>query len=108
MGKKKQFNVEGIYHKLIVRVVTQKWLAKYIKDKNIMGLYEHGDAKIYIVKELAPPVKAHTFYHEVSHHILETMNGVEEEQKCDILGGYLMKLVEESERIKKHLNEEDK
>lgn len=107
MSKKKQFHIPGIYHQLLVRVVTQKWLSKYIKDKNIMGIYEHGDAKIYVVKELARPVKLHTLYHEISHHILETLDGVEEEQKCDILGSYLMALADAKETIQNSINEDD-
>lgn len=104
MAKRNQFYIQGIYHKILVKVVSKKWLSRYINDKDIMGIYEHADGKIYIVRELPAEVKRHTIYHEIGHHITDTLEGIEdEEQRCDLLGAYLMKLAEDRETIETNL-----
>lgn len=105
MSKKHEFQIQGIYHKITVRFVTQKWLGRKIKDSGIMGCYTASDALIYVAKELAPPIRLHTLYHEISHHIVDVLNTInDEEHKCDILSTYLLKLQEDREMIEKNLN----
>lgn len=108
MSKKKQFYVQGIYHPVLVKIVSKKWLSRYVKDKDILGIYEHDQAKIYLVRELSPQVKLHTLYHELSHHIISTLEGIEEEQKCDLLGTFLMKVSEDREKVQRGLSDETK
>ena len=104
-AKKGQFEAVGIYHKILVKLITQKKMNKYLGDVNTLACYEHSDAVIHVVKELAPEVKRHAYYHEISHHIMDTLRGVKsEEDKCDLLGAYIMKLLDEAEYIKEQLN----
>jgi len=110
MGKKKQFNISGIYHDLTVKIVSKKWMKSRFKDKEnvTLGCYENIEGEIYVARELTSEVKKHTVYHEISHHILDTLAAVEDEEtRCDLLGSYLMKLTQDRELIEKSLSSED-
>ena len=113
MKKKKQFYIPGVYHKLAVKTVSKKWMKKKFnsksdKDHNVLAYYEHLEGEIYLGRELTPEVRLHTLFHEISHHILDTLDDVkDEETRCDLLGSYLMRLVEEKENILKCLSDEN-
>lgn len=102
--KKKPFMVPGIYHDIAVRVVSQKYVAQRAKDKNTIACYESATQRIYVARELDLQVKLHAFYHELSHHVVDTLEAIpDEENRCDLLGKYLMDLAAARERIEKHL-----
>jgi Zn-dependent peptidase ImmA (M78 family) len=116
MKKKKQFYIPGVYHNLTVKTVTKNWMKKRFRDQKdkenvTLGYYEHIEGEIYVARELTPEVKKHTVYHEISHHILDVLEAVaDEETRCDLLGSYLMKLMEAKELIENNLlpeNEQD-
>lgn len=103
--KPRQMLIPGIYHPLQLKLVTQKWLSSFLKDPNVLGAYMHRDSRIYIVKELPAQVKLHTLYHEISHHIQDTLESIDdEEQRCDLLGSYIMKLLDKSDKVEKFLH----
>lgn len=103
----KSFHVPGIYYPLNVKMVTGKWLGRIQKDPGTLATYEHEKGEIYVTKELAPQPKIHCFYHEISHHIIETLDEVEEETRCDVLGMYLMRLLEARDDIAKKLTRDN-
>ena len=101
--KKGQFTISGLYHALIVKLISKKKMIK-LDGPDTMGLYEHVEARIHLVNDLTPEVKRHTLFHEIAHHILDTLKDVKsEETKCDLLGAYLMKLSDESKKIDEEL-----
>lgn len=96
----KQFNVPGIYHPIKVKLVTRKWLSKYTKDKNIMGFWDPNRGCIYVVRELTTFLRIHTFWHEMSHHIIDTLKEVKnDENKADLLGSHQMRLNKKAKHI---------
>lgn len=105
--KSKRFHSPGIYHKLDVKVVSQKWLGRFAKDKDVLALYVHDDGAVYVSRDLGPEPTLHCFYHEIAHHIIDTLAEVEEETRCDVLGAYLMRLGEDFEKIKKNLKKDE-
>lgn len=105
--KKRKFSIPGLYHSLVVKLVSQKWLSKYLDDPNIMGCYIHEDATVHVVKTLESPVLRHTLYHELAHHILDTLKGVgKEEDRCDLLAAYLMRFPEVHTAIEENLKKD--
>lgn len=106
MKKQKRFHSPGIYHDLLVKVVTPQYLAKLAKDKNTLAMYDHDDGEVYVSKGLKAQPRIHCFYHELAHHIIETLSEVEEETRCDVLGAYLMRLSAKYAEITKTLNED--
>lgn len=105
MKPKHKFECPGLFHPLIVKIITQKQMDKYLGDKGTLGCYEHDKGLIHITKELTPKVKEHTFFHEIAHHIRDTLSDIKnEETKCDILGSYLMKLQEAKAFIETELS----
>jgi hypothetical protein len=104
--RNKKFIAPGIYHKLTVKVVSQKWLTKFTKDATCTACYVHDDGEIYVSSEIPFNVRRHHFYHEISHHVSETLKEIEsEEDSCDLLGRYLMDLVDNREVIDKGLEQ---
>ena len=102
--KTRKFLIPGIYHPIEVRLVSRKWLKRYTKEATILGQYEHFQGLIYLASDLTPEVMIHTLFHEVSHHILDTLEDIkDEEQRCDLLGSYLLKLHQKKDKIKKSL-----
>lgn len=104
--KSKRFYVPGIYHDLVVKVVTPQYLAKLAGDRVTLAEYHHDDGEIYVSKGLKEQPRIHCFHHELAHHIIETLNEVEEETRCDVLGAYLMRLSVKFEEIKRELTED--
>jgi Zn-dependent peptidase ImmA (M78 family) len=104
MKPKHKFECPGIHHALIVKIISQKQMDRFLRDKGTLGCYIHEDGLICLTKELTSKVKEHTLFHEIGHHIRDTLRDVkDEETKCDILGSYLMKLLESKEHILKEL-----
>ena len=104
-AKKGQFKAAGIYHQILVKILPQKKMNKYLEDEGTLACYEHADAIIHVTRELSPEVKRHAFYHEIAHHIIDTLSDVRSvETKCDLLGAYIMKLLDENEKVKEELS----
>ncbi len=107
--KKKQFYIQGIYHKLLVKVVSRKSITEMTNDDTCIGAYVHEDGEIFIARTLTPQVALHTLYHEIAHSIIETLENMSaEEDRCDVLGSYLMRLTEDREMIAANFAEEEK
>jgi hypothetical protein len=110
MAKTREYFIPGIYNKLCVKLVTGKWLqrlAKAAKDEYVHAYYIHEDCEVYVVKETTAHVKEQHLYHEIAHHILETLSTIQDEEaKCDVLGAYLMRLGKEYVRIEGKLKDE--
>lgn len=103
--KLRKFFIPGIYHNLEVRLGLRKTIAKLVKDKNALAFYEHRKCRIHLSEDLPEAVRLHTFFHELSHHIIDTLDETtDDEAKCNILGGYLMKLIEVHDLIETELN----
>lgn len=106
MKTKRQFTVPGIYHDIIVRVVTQKYIGKLAKDKNVIAFYDGYNERIYVSRDFDSQVNLHIFYHELSHYIIDTLSDVGDvETRCDLLAAYLMRLGPEQSKIENNLLE---
>lgn len=100
---KKSFYVPGMYHPILVNQISKEKLNKN-EPISILGDYDHATAIINVDQSLKPPVKLHTTYHEISHHILSTLKDMKnEEDRCDLLASYLISLSENFDKIKKSL-----
>lgn len=80
-----------------VSLVTAQWLADYVDRKKAVyyGIYDDDIKAIFLDKALPLEVKRHALYHEIGHHILMTLEDMEGlEDKCDVLGAYIMALVD--------------
>lgn len=62
------------------------------KGELLQGLYDANSATIYIVRELSAHLKESTLLHEVVHHLEAQTKHMSEEDKCDIVGAYLLRL----------------
>ncbi len=92
--------VPGIYHDLVLRLVSKKVIGKAANDKLTIGLYLDLEEEIYVLKELTPQARVRVFYHEISHHIRDTLATVEaDETACDVLGAYLPRIIAASPSI---------
>ena len=95
--KNKTFMISGIHGELEVMVCTRRTLMKYAgpieKGMVINGLYQESEHRILIASELGSHARITTLYHELAHHIFDTAQGVEEERACDLVGGYMQRLV---------------
>lgn len=101
--KKGQFTISGLYHALLVKLISKKAMTK-TDGPDTMGFYLHVEAEIQLVKDLTPEVKRHTLYHELAHHILDTLRSIKnDEDKADLLGSLLMKVADEGDLVKKEL-----
>ena len=88
-----RYKIPGLYHDLTVRLLPQKKLGKLMKDAKVIGAYVEDEATIYLSSDLPKDVREHCLYHEISHHILDTLAPIkDEEAKCDLLASYLLKL----------------
>jgi Zn-dependent peptidase ImmA (M78 family) len=106
MKREKVFMVPGIYHDLKVVQTTRKAVGKWAEDPKAIAAYDHYNGEIRITKDLSEQVKRHSFYHELGHHVRDTLKSVaKEEDKCDLLGAYLMRLADAREEIEKNLEE---
>jgi len=100
---KKKFTIPGMYHPITVKLVKKKTL-KAPKGTTYLGDYNHIDAVIRLDKDRNYEVKRHTLYHEISHHIKDTLETMkDEEDHCDVLGGYLIRLIEAQKEIEEIL-----
>lgn len=100
MNKKKCIKLPGIYHDLTVRFLKSKTIVRHMDDPECLAYYVHQDAEIAVAKDVSRPVMEHLLYHEISHHILDTMAAVRhEEDSCDVLGAYLKRLMDARETI---------
>lgn len=100
---KKQFSVPGMYHPILVNKISSKKLNDNEKEL-VFADYDHNKSIINVDDALAPPVKLHTFYHELSHHIIMTLKNMKnEEDRCDLLASYLINLSDNRDKIKKNL-----
>jgi hypothetical protein len=100
---KKKFTIPGMYHPITVKILPEKNFVSG-KDEETMGYYLHIDCEIQLLKTLTKPVMLHTLYHEISHHIVDTLAEIkDEEDRCNILGTYLIALGNEKEKIEKIL-----
>jgi hypothetical protein len=108
MAKKtRKFQCPGIFHPLSVKLVSEKWLQKNLGGPCV-GAHVHGDGLVYVALGLTPQVRKHVFYHEISHHILDTLSAIkDEEQQCDLLATYLMNLIGAAPAVEAKLNSED-
>lgn len=95
----KKFIIPGIFHPLTVKLVNKKTLGP-AKGSVVLGDYNHTDGIIRLDKDLSYHVKKHILYHELSHHIRDTLEDMKhEEDSCDTLGAYLIRLQEADEQI---------
>lgn len=97
---KRKFEIPGMYHPIIVKLVSAKKLSDGDEENVVSGDYDHEKCVIRLAKESTPEVKRHTLYHEISHHILYVLEAMKsEEDKCDLLASYLIKLSDEKEKV---------
>lgn len=109
--KFKRFYVPGMFHKLPVSFVSPEWLAKFLERKrpDYYGCYDDDIKAVFLNQKNHYEVKRHTLYHEIAHHILYTLKEMEgEEDKCDVLGRYLMDLVDAKDATEKGLKSSGK
>lgn len=105
MRKKNVFKLPGIYHDLIIKFIQLKSVRRGVGDNHTLGYYEHEKGQITLGKELTRSVAEHILMHEISHHIVDTLEAIEaEEDRCDVLGSYLVKLVNVKEQIQSMLD----
>jgi hypothetical protein len=101
------FKAPGIYYDLDVYLVDDEFLEVYLNDSACIGSYEHEDAKIHLDGTFQESKLRHTFYHEISHHIIQTLQEIKgKEDKCDVLARYLDALGEKHQEIKSKLKKE--
>lgn len=82
-------SVKGPLHKVNVKFVTKatlKKVGKPKKDEAIVGLYIPEKNLIYVDRDLPDAEKLHTLAHEWAHAIDYQTSGLEEEQRCDVMG----------------------
>lgn len=89
----------GIYYDIKVVHATSseiKAIAGPTFEEDVYyGFWDEGANTIYINKDECSHRKRHTFYHEIAHHVLEELSEIgDEETKCNVLGAYLMKLID--------------
>jgi hypothetical protein len=93
----KQIIINGIYHPIVVNETDQETL-----EGENMGEYNEYEGVINILHTLTPIVKEHTLYHEIAHHIKDTLSEIKNEEiECDLLGAFLMRHHDDYEKIKK-------
>lgn len=99
--KSKNFMIPGIHGHIEVTVCSRRTIRKRAgtvsKDLVINGLYIEADHRILIASEMGPHARITTLFHEISHHVFDTSHGVEEEQACDLVGGYMQRLIADAE-----------
>lgn len=98
--KKKSFLIPGMYHPIILNLVSSSELDSDSSEETTMGNYFHFECTINLSNDLAPEVKKHTLYHELSHHILDTLEEINnEEDRCNLLATYLINLSQSKDYI---------
>lgn len=89
-----------------VTLVDLPWIRNDLKRKRdyYYGIYNDDTKTVFVDKDLNFDVKRHALYHELAHHILYTLEQMgDEEDKCDVLGRYLMELVDSGKETDKGL-----
>lgn len=91
-----QFYVDGIYHKILVKFVSEESLRAMTKtkdDEEIWGWFNSSDNALYINRIQDIEKMKHTFWHELAHALEYDLNGItDEEVRADVLGAFLLKL----------------
>lgn len=80
--------IPGIHHPIEVRFVSGRYLRS--KFGMVEGIYQHHKGLIYVDRELVKVKKAHTFCHELAHHILDSTEDMNYETRCDVIGKWLI------------------
>lgn len=61
-------------------------------DDGLSGFYDEVINTIFLAAELPPERLIHIFFHELIHHMEAETHRLSEENRCDVLGAYLIKL----------------
>lgn len=97
----RRFTVPGIHGELEVIVCSRRTIRKKAapvsKDLIINGLYIEAEHQILIASEMGAHARVTTLYHELAHHVFDTSVEIEEERACDLVGGYMQRLVADAE-----------
>jgi hypothetical protein len=98
--RSKSFVLPGMHGDVEVVVCSRRTIRKHAgqvaKDVVVNGLYIESEHRILVASELAPHARITTLMHELSHHTLDSTEALEEESRCDVIGGYLLKLLSDS------------
>ena len=104
MGSPKRqlkFTIPGLYHPIDIYLVSRRYIhSKFRADggsigkgETVNGYYTAEENKIFICYELARERRSHTLFHEIVHHIEEEASELGEEDRCDIVGAYILNLM---------------
>ncbi len=101
-GNTTKFILPGLNTNIEVVILPRKFMhsrfgkeTKLQKGEMLNGLYDSNSATIYIVRELSAQLKESTLMHELIHHLESQTKHMNEEDKCDIVGAYLLRLYKE-------------
>jgi Zn-dependent peptidase ImmA (M78 family) len=91
---KKYPKIEGILHDISVSLVSQKYLDRIQANKGetVEGCYVYEDALIYVSKELSPPNKIHSLFHELYHMIEHHTERMDSEARADAFATWMIRL----------------
>lgn len=93
-----KFLIPGPLHPIEVKLISQKALDKKYKanlkaGESLQGFYDSSENRIYIVKELQAQEQMQIFGHEMIHFMDSTSQRLNTEGRCDLLGSYLVNLL---------------
>lgn len=101
--KKKRFIIPGIFHPLVLNSVDISEEESVMSDGEIANYYQLQGV-VNIKEDLTYFVKRHALYHEISHHIMDTLAEIKDDEvKSDLLATYLIKLVDQKDRTEAFL-----
>jgi len=99
-AKTKIFHLPGLHGDVIIKVVNRTTIHKHYgkrleKGTVLNGLHIPDSYTIYIAKELEPHARVTTLFHELSHSLFDNLGLTEdsEEVDCDVLGGWLGRVI---------------
>ncbi len=69
-----------------------KQLAKTKCNTELLGFYSFDTNSTYINKNYPEDVQLHTLFHELTHSFIAHLHAYPEEQTCDLVSSYLVKL----------------
>lgn len=87
--------LSGPLHKVQVRFVSVATIHKAKRPgpgERLQGLFVPAKNLIYVDKSLPAAEKLHVLTHEWAHAMEYQVSGLDEEQRCDVLGLFLAKV----------------
>ena len=95
MSSRKLRLIDGPLHKIKVKFVAQRTIAKAAKcpkDENIRGLYSPDDNLIYVNKDMSEEEQLHVLFHELVHACEFQCSSHQEELRVDTMARFLRQL----------------